>query len=433
MKKTLLCCLLAAVLLPLYAEKPRRYVEFGVDVDAGAANNLLGFFDVFNKDRTIVIRPAELSDTGLRLNGAVASEVFLNINFGEKFGLGFFAGVDTALYTGISGEFFRFLAEGNVNMRDFTGDMSAGASAFVDAGLETRFRFGKLSLGVRPAVYVPVLYIPPPDLSYRLDTTEGVKAEVHLQVEGYAPLSLNDIFDFSALDGSGDSFGGNSISSRNGLFKNFSFSNNDIWHILEAWGLDLSLEAEYALNPQWDLGGSIASIPLYPGTLRHGVSYQLDYTMDLFGDRDLIEMIKSGDFDLGTPSGEASDPLVSDDLAFRVFRPLRFDFYAEYKPASTNLFVLRPDIGFSALTVYGYDVSGLCFNAGLEARLNLKRIFSLSLVSAYREKMWRHGFGLMLNLRVFQLDLGVSLQSQNFVDSFQIKGLNAAVGLRLGF
>jgi hypothetical protein len=75
----------------------------------------------------------------------------------------------------------------------------------------------------------------------------------------------------------------------------------------------------------------------------------------------------------------------------------------------------------------------MCFNAGLEAQLNLKRIFSLALGTGYREKIWRHSFGLMLNLRVIQLDLGVSLQSQDFVGSFRVQGAGAVVGLRFGF
>jgi hypothetical protein len=426
MKKALLCCLLAAVLLPLYAEKPKRYVEFGLDVDAGAANNFLGFFDFFNEERTVVIEPSELSDSGLLINGAAGGEAFFNINFGEKFGLGFFAGFDVTMYSGFSGEFFRFLSEGNANMRDFTAITSAGASVFADAGLKTRFKFGKLSLDVSPAAYVPILYIPPPRMSYRFNTTEGIKADAHIQADGYTPLSLDNFFDFSTSDDSDDSGNGDSPA------KGFSFSQDDVWHILEAWGLDLSLGAEYALHPQWDLGGSVASIPLYPATLRHRISYQFDYTMDPLGDQDLIEMIKDGsNFEVESP--EVTDPVFSDDLAFRVFRPLRFDFYVQYKPLSSSLIVLKPDIGFSALTVYGYEASEMCFNAGLEAQLNLKRIFSLSLSSSYRERLWNQGAALMLNLRVFQLDLDVSLQSQDFVSSFELNGVRAAVGLRFGF
>jgi hypothetical protein len=434
MKKTLLCCLLALVLLPLYAEKPRRYVEIGVDMDASAANNYLGLFDVFNRDRTIVIEPARLSKSGLWLNGVLGTDVFFNINFGEKFGLGFFAGFDTAMYSGTSGELFRILAEGNRDMRDFTVAMSTGGSAFADAGLDTRFKFGKLSLKVSPAAYVPILYVPPLQMSYHVDTTEGLQADVHVQAEGYMPISPDDFVNFSVLSdsGSGSSSGSGSGSGIFGIVDQRALMTN-LWHILEAWGLDLSLDAEYALNSQWDLGGSIASIPLYPSTLRHGASFQFDYTLDLPGDGDLIEMIRNDEFDQVVDLPEISEPVVSDDLAFRAFRPLRFDVYAQYKPLSTNLIVLKPDIGFSALTVYGYEASGMCFNAGLEAQLNLKRIFSLSLASGYRERIWHHGLGLMLNLRIFQLNLGLSLQSQSFVNSFKLNGLGLAVGLRFGF
>jgi hypothetical protein len=416
MKKILLCCLLAGILLPLYAEKPKRYVEFGLDVDAGLANNYLGFFDIFNAERTIIIDPSELADLGYSANWAGEGEAFFNINFGEKFGLGVFAGFDTAMYSNLSKELFEFLANGNAGIRDFTTTMSAGGSSFVNAGLRTRFQFGDLSLTISPAAYVPIIYASSPRLSFHLDTSSGTKADISMAADVYTPLSLDKmvgLLDAGAPENSA------------------SFSENDIWHILESWGLDLSLDAEYALNPKWDLGGSVASIPLYPATLRHGVSYRFDYTLDILGGKSIIDLIKDGELEIDMP--DMPGPVISGDLAFRAFRPLRFDFYVQYKPASSRLVVFKPNIGFSALTVYGYDAAGMCFNAGLEAQLNLKRIFSLSLSSGYRERIWRQGAAIMLNLRVFQLDVGVSLQSQDFVESFKLKGLRAAAGLRFGF
>jgi hypothetical protein len=428
MKKSLFFCLFLAALASLWAEKPKRCVELGFDADVSAANNYLGLFGFFNPERTIVIEPARLSESGLWLSGAGRPEVFLNINFGEKFGLGFFAGLDAALYGNIPGDFFRFLAEGNRDLREFTSDVSVGASVFVDAGLKTAFQFGKLKLGFVPTVYVPALYIPPPDIRYRVDSREGIKADLSIDAAAYTALPL-DGFSFSSSGSKSKSKSKSGPPETKDRSVEVSFGPEEILGALEFWGLDFSLDAEYALNPRWDLGGSVRSIPLYPSTLRYGISCRMDYSMDPLGDKDINDLINGEGIELD--DFEPEDPVVHDDLAFRVFRPLRFDFYANFKPLSTKLIVLRPNIGFSALTVYGYDKA--CFNAGLEAQLNLKRVFSLSLATGYREKVWRHGLNLMLNLRVLELDLGVSLQSQDFAGSFRIQGAGAHAGVRLGF
>ncbi|MDR1238710.1 MAG: hypothetical protein LBK27_01220 [Treponema sp.] len=411
MKKTLVCCLLLSALASLWAEKPRRYVEFGVDADVGVANNYLGLFDVFNRERTIVIDFLRLAESGLQIGATAEAEAFLNINFSEKFGLGFFGGVEVAQYEDVSKELFKLLTATDAGSQNIESVMSAGASAFVNAGLRTSFKFGKLSLGFSPAAYVPLMYIPPPQVSAHVDTGSGVKAEANVDATVYMGLPPDTLF---------------SLLSDNG----FHLSSGDIWNTLEGWGLDTSFDAEYACNPRWDLGASVAHIPLYPARLRYGAQIRYNYPLDFDVD-ELLEDLLNGRFDLSLP--ELTDPVFYDNLAFRVFRPLRFDFYAAWKPFSTKLIVLKPDIGFSALTVHGYEADKMCFNAGLEAQLNLKRIFSLSLATGYREKIWRHGLGLMLNLRVLQIDLAVALQSPDFVGSFKIQGAQAAVGLRFGY
>jgi hypothetical protein len=422
-KRIFFCCLFLSVLASLWAEKPRRYVEFGVDVDAGAANNFIKLSDVFNEEQTIVIDTAKLSELGLRLGVAAEAEGFFNINFGEKFGLGFFAGVELSLYTDIYKDLFQLISAADAGSEDLTATMSAGASAFADVGLRTIFKSGKLSFGFSPAAYVPLLYMPPPEVSARINTSSGIKVDAVVNAGVYTAVPLDKFLDVSSFSSSGGSGGGQT--------GDVSFGMNDIWGALEGWGLDASFDAEYACNPRWDLGASVGNLPLYPARLRYGAQFQTTYPLDFETDELLADLLAGNEIDLPPP--DQMDITFSDDLAFQVFRPLRFDFYAAWKPFSTNLIVLRPNIGFSALTVYGYEGDKMCFNAGLEAQLNLKRVFSLALTTGYREKIWHHGLGLMLNLRVLQLDLGVALQSPDFAGSFRIQGAGVVVGLRLGF
>jgi hypothetical protein len=120
---------------------------------------------------------------------------------------------------------------------------------------------------------------------------------------------------------------------------------------------------------------------------------------------------------------DSSDPVYT-------LRPLRFDFFANYKPVGVNLFAVRPHIGISFLTIYGATP---CFNAGLAGYINILELFSLHLSTGYTEHVWKHAFGLALNFHIVELLAEVSLQSPEFVASFKVNGLGATIGLRLGF
>ena len=114
----------------------------------------------------------------------------------------------------------------------------------------------------------------------------------------------------------------------------------------------------------------------------------------------------------------------------KVSRPLRFDTYARVKPLfGKELLVLKPNVGFSV--VLGEDVQ--YFNMGAEARLNLGNVL-IPYVSVNRDEgIWTNRAGFAFNLRLIELDLEASLQSQNLKDSFAMKGLGVTVGVRLGW
>ena len=114
----------------------------------------------------------------------------------------------------------------------------------------------------------------------------------------------------------------------------------------------------------------------------------------------------------------------------RVFRPLRFDVYALYRPLLVDFFAIRPNIGFTHVLAGGIPPY---FNAGVEFRLNVLRILFFHLGTGYEEAIWRHRLGFALNLRIIELDLEGGLRSQDLDKSFNLQGASVKVGLRLGF
>ena len=121
--------------------------------------------------------------------------------------------------------------------------------------------------------------------------------------------------------------------------------------------------------------------------------------------------------------------------AVRVYRPLRFDVYALFKPlaflsrGNPEMLVLRPNMGFS---VDINDAKGY-FNIGLETRFNLINLFTLHIGSNLQEDIWMHRLGFALNLRAFELNVEGILRSQSYAGGFDGQGAGVTVGIVFGW
>ena len=238
---------------------------------------------------------------------------------------------------------------------------------------------------MRPAVFTPLVFVPKSGINYHLDTGDGVTLTTSGEISIYSPLR------------------------ENGEIR---------------YGVDLAAFGSFALFPFLDVGGSLTHIPVAPPTLRNRVRLTMDEKTIGASGQDLINGEGFDDWDTDIDFTEEYD--IS---SVRVFRPIRFDTYARFKPFSTETFVLTPNVGFTI------DINNdeRFFNAGLELRLNLANIFIPYLASGLDEGLWKHRFGFAFNLRVFELDLEASLQSQGFRDSFQMKGFGFGLGIRFGW
>jgi hypothetical protein len=405
-KKTLLFIIIGILSVPFLfsqtpalAWNPHRIAEFGFDVSAGFANSLLRLSDIFNVRKTITLNFNKISVRDMMFQAGGKGSVFFNFNV-KSLSFGLFGGFEVDGFAGASEDLIRLIKEGNGRGGTFDGTLMAGASVFVDAGIRASFPVKRLRLTVKPAVFAPLLYVPPPDISWRMDTSGGSTTVVldAIKMDMYSVLDLNDTRDGSTS-------------------------------MTIPLGADLSVEAVYPLFAKLDVGLGIEHIPLAPASLRYRARmesstaiYKLD---DIFG----IDL--GGGGSLNAPALPAFTTTYSSGESRLVFRPLRFDFFAEYRPRGEDLFVIRPVIGFSVLTIYGYNKA--CFNAGVEGQLNILRGFSLSLSTAYRERVWRQSLGFMANFRVFELIAGVSFQGTNFTSSFAGRGLGVSLGMRFGY
>jgi hypothetical protein len=290
----------------------------------------------------------------------------------------------------------RLLGRGNVDFGSLDGNLNIGGSVFAEAGIKGTGRFNRLRVAVKPTLFVPVIFIPAAGGNYSVDTTEnGIYAHGRLDLNIYSACTLEEEI-------------------------GFSFRENNTFPL----GFDISAGAEYALRPAVDLGVSVSHLPLVPAKISHRVNIRSEYEFKIV---DTLDSITAGNIELPDPELVTSHDNNAD---FYAFRPFRFNFYLNYRPTDTGLFMIRPSLGFSLLTTDNYAP---CFNGGIEGQVNILKIFSAALFAGYVERIWAYDFRFMLNFHVTEIIFGVSLRGTDFVNALGARGLGLSLGLRLGY
>ncbi|GHU59727.1 hypothetical protein FACS189444_5550 [Spirochaetia bacterium] len=368
-----------------------RTFEMGLEFNVGFANSLLGGADIFQKELVIDLRKINdsINERGVGLNVDLYVHTFMNLNL-KKLGMGFgeFINVDGQVDITLPKSLFTLLASGNVKEQDQKGEFAVSGAVWAEAGIKGYMTFlgDKLRVGLTPAWYLPLVYVPKSTVSYTLETKDSFKITTGADMNIYMPFTT-------------DPFGMNN-----------------------GGGFDISAAGEYALFPILDVGAAITHIPVVPARLdnRMAVSFPDTSLIDLEG------ILKGETPEINVPEPDMTN---TSDAKKTVLRPFGMDFYVLFRPLRTDLLTVKPNLGFTVNNPSEEDY----FNWGLEAQLNLSRIFLLYVNTGLNEGIWRHKAGFALNLHAFELDLEAGLRSQNFAQSFKTSGLSVTLGMKFGW
>jgi len=438
MKKLLIILLSVTVVLPLFAvwgeaveeeeeggfDPTRRRFEIGFDLGGGLANGLAPFSDIFKKniefDLSKIAQSVPEGGTGLNFGPSIDFYVDIkDITIGEGlWNFGFIIGVDGNVNLNITKSLFTLISEGNINNHDSSGSIGASGGIFTEIGLTSSAKYevaGRtLRVGVKPTIFTPAVYIPSSSkITYNMSSTndkgeEGIFITTGGGLEIYTPTSIASLDDSDIGGGSPDPFEPSRF-------------------IIGPSGFDLSLEGEYYnIIPFLDAGIRISNIPFAPATLKNLMTMNMsEFNIGVTG-----EQLLSGSGDeQETPEIDFTKEYTLSEK--QVFRPFRLDLFARYRPLKSNWLIIKPNLGFSVNVNKG-DEKGY-FNAGLEVRTNIIKVFTFYVSSSYREELWRQKAGLGINVRAFELDLEGSLMDQTFDGCFMGRGFDFNVGLRFGW
>jgi len=402
-----------------------RTVELSVaNISVGFSNDFIAFTDIFQNPfymlrniNTIKQNPKFIYQDDIIIDFdkffdgftfnfyADIKPVSLNFNWKDKWGFGFDIGhISATGNVSISESILRL-----EKARD--EEVDAGAAVFVDVGIPVFFHVNEVKIKIRPAAYVPILYVKPSITYTHKDKDGGSYVEAVYDMRVYTPIDMND-----------DDIMGNLQKNAQDIPKN-------------NMGYDFGLNVEYPWNYDLDVGVNMVNIPVPFATAK--LYYYSQLTGSAYLDTSLIDLSDLGDEEQSMEDvlnkawhEEHENKSGYDSDGKKIYRPFSMLFYLNYRPFDTRIISLIPSLGFSINRLYNKILSP---EGGLSVRFDFANIFIPVLGINYNDRIWKNSVDLAFNLRVFEVDFGLSMQSHDFIKSFQGVGLGVNFGIKLGW
>ncbi|MDR2659535.1 MAG: hypothetical protein LBC27_06050 [Spirochaetaceae bacterium] len=392
-------------------QETRKTFELGI-ADITLLTSLKGF-NLFEIDSWSGFDPADMKDFNMDIAFFV-NPIYFRLPVKNVFVFDFFTGTDITARVNLPEKTIstlkkiRELASGDtpdsiselqnyinwLKNNEINNGMAAGVNAFLEMGIGASKTIlnDRLWLRAAPSVFFTLFYMKHKEIS----------------LNGY----------------------NNSDNTQFGLEGNGSIDLYSAWDLdrtvnpFNSPGVDITLEALYAVWPVLDAGLSISHIPLVPSTLNYRMSLDVSDISMYVDTTDPSSMIQFNMPDV--------DKMImsSDNENKQIFRPVRFDLYALAKPFKSPVLIIRPNIGATVNTAFS---DSAFFNWGLNIQFNAPKIFSAFIGTGLTEDVWAQRLGLSFNLRFFELDLGAALAGSSFVESWSGQGFIVSIGLKAGF
>ena len=372
-----------------------RFFEIQIGVPVDFSNNAISLDDIFKKELTLDLAKIanEMPSEGLNLIVDTKPYVALNLNI-AFIHIGMSAGVDVYEKMGISKDFFDFLGKGNEVGETLTFDFNNYTDLFAFCEADVGIDFSNFSIHVTPSLFAPVF------------SSSGSVAKVTFlnDEEGNINLNMNTNF---------------------GVYSNFDMYDENFLSDLfsNGNGFDVGVSASLPFGRKLVFSGK-ARIPIVPGSYQYKYSsyYEATTTMNLL-DSSLNSSETNGNIK------DFSKEVLEEKIYIN--RPMKFNLYADYLLMG-NVLKLCAGAGigvFHPLLTDSFVYPEYYFNAGI----NLFDFIKASISTEYTSQIFKHQIALGINVRLIELDCGVSLQSTDFMKSFSNNGFGAYAIVSIGF
>jgi len=374
----------------------KRWFELKTDVPVYAGNNAIGVFDVLQEEVVIDLEKIanDLPEKGFVtiLNTNPSFAVTLNI-LDVKAGIE--AGVDVNGNIGLSKSLFEFIGTGNELNQDLVFGGGGNADVFAYTSFPVSFKIKKIEINVVPSLFTPVLHSEVSDTKCVVKNTE----DGTISIDGTYNVLIQSCQSSATMN---------------------SDSKVNPNELLANVGADLRAGVKVPVLDKLKVTGNIA-MPVVPGHLnsRMAANGTVSYAVNV------LDSSKNKDFSYGM-----SEFTTTDDSSI-IHRPMEMMGGVEWKPCQ-DFVTLKGSLGFGVR--YPFTQSAYCFaQYNASATVQLKRILGLTFSTQYMNEVFKHEADLMFNVRLFELDTGVSLVGPDIKSSLSGKGFGAHVTFCFGF
>ncbi len=426
MKKLILtCALFASLFTTAFAESnfAHRFFEVKVDVPFSVSNNLIGLSDIF-KEKVVIDLPKiadGMGKNGATFNTSIAPSLSINLDIPKGLIFGINLGAEASAGVGLSKDIFQFIGKGNVGMDNVTTKLNnTYADLFAVASINGGWNGKKLRLNITGSAFWALAHMDASNTYVKIYTNEeentmGVEANVDAKL--YTTVNVNEGF-----------------SDIMGIFNQTKAN----------LGFDITAEGKYNLFRFLSVGGN-ARIPIVPSRLNQvsAVSYKYEKEINLM---DMISGKDSEEPAAETPAeGEGEGEEAQEDSKFIsdpkklaspyvIHRPMKLGVSADFHPFG-NLLSTNGYIGVGIRHPFAKQKSETDFywDYAVGGRLSLWNILSFELSHSRYDEIFKNQFAVALNIRLVEVDVGVSSQSASFAKAFTGAGIGGFVTVCVGF
>jgi len=403
MKKTGILLCLSLLFASLASARPffsDRFFEMRVGTDFSATNNAFTLNDILVRELEIDLQKiaGAMPDEGFVLTYKVAPVFAFNLTL-PIVSAGVELGVEATGKEVVNKEFFDFLGYGIKVDENMEMKLDTYFDSYIYASVKYGMKLGRNQIKVVPSIFIPVASYAgrTVDFSY-LNESDG-----NIILKMNSDINIHAAFDYNHIS-------------------------TDVGEYFNNAGFDLAGQYSFPINYYSTLTFK-GRVPIVPGKLPYNMYEKVAYSYE----KNLSDLVNDGN--VSTVTKDVSDVKIDDIVVtneeYSINRPLKFMALYNYAPRH-SIFNFTAGAGIGVYHPF-VENTVLYPEYTVDAQMNLSGLIKLDLSTEYIEQVFKHGFGLALNLRIFELDLGVSLQSASFVKSFSGAGYGGYVYYSMGF
>ena len=402
MKKILACIFAVSVISTAAFSKnffSQRFFEVKAGAEVDFSNNLFAGNDFMKRDLVIDLRKIadECPDNGFNIRADAAPSIAMNINI-KDIHVGFSSGLELYESMDFGKGLFDLLGYGNSIGETLEFSFKNDADIFAYSQLDVGFKAGKFRITAQPAVFLPIISIRGGGGVISIVNDDDGNLNVSMDTD----MNVYSLVDLKSSDG------------------NVSLDSDKIEDtVISGYGFDLGGGLAFDLSKTLSLEAT-CRIPLIPGYLNNKATVKggFDYNMKLT------------DYE-NSEKTERETTVTNEEESLAVHRPLKLNVYLN-KDLLGSLFNARAGAGFGIRRPFS-DVAVFYPEYYLGMTLNLIDIFKVGVSTQYKDQLFIHQIGTTVNVRVFQLDMGISTQSSSFTKSLSVAGVGAYTYVTCGF